>query len=45
MKYAKNKSNVNMTISDIENFGKIVQVFGVPILPEEAIGLDQKKYA
>lgn len=44
MKYALNKNNVNFTVSEIENFGRILKVFGVPVLPEDAIGLDQKRY-
>lgn len=45
MKYAKDKNNVNFSVDELENFGRVLKVFGVPVLPEDAIGLDQKKYA
>lgn len=45
LKYAKDKSNVNMSIEEIKNFGRIPMIFGIPLIREDAISLTQKKYS
>lgn len=40
MKYAEAKLSNNFTVEIIENFGKIVRVFGIPFIREDAIRTD-----
>lgn len=45
MKYALNKNNVHITVEEIENFGRLPRILGVPLIEEDSVALDQKKYA
>ena len=43
LKYAESKLSGNFTIDIIENFGRIVRVYGIPFLREDAIPVDLSK--
>ena len=43
LKYAKGQAANTITVEQIENFGQVVKMYGIPFLADDAVGIKQKK--